>query len=237
MQYGWFYKALILNIAGVALLGAAYRNGWVTTIFAADPTHISHGIAAIFAFALAWAIAQTFIVSRNLANLDEYRQRFFAKVSHIADFAVRVDILKMIASRAMIPLKMIQTTLVVLGLAGTVVGIIIALDFSGVDLKTGNQAVFLYLLEILTKGVNVAMRATLVGIVGYIWVYINFTLLYMAISDLVTRTLTRDEKPRVLAPPAPVADAVTRSYVEGQSPLADELVAIKNRVSSFGIKE
>jgi len=71
---------------------------------------------------------------------------------------------------------------VVLGLIGTIIGIVIALK--GVDpeaITDPSKAVLM--ITSLIKGISVAIHTTLVGTVGYFWLTLNVHLLYKHRND------------------------------------------------------
>ena len=121
------YRFHVLNLAGLALLGAAYRQGWVQLVLDGDRTHLSVVIFGVF-------------VGGVIAAALSYRK--FARY--------------------------IQHSLVMLGLIGTVIGFIIALQ--GVDPSSvGDIDSVAVTVAHLISGLGVAMFTTLVGSIGALW--------------------------------------------------------------------
>ena len=121
------YRFHVLNLAGFALLGAAYRQGWVQLVLDGDRTYLSVVIFGVF---LTGAVG----LARG--------HRHFAR--HI------------------------QHSLVMLGLIGTVIGFVIALQ--SVDpAAAGDVDRISETVAQLISGLGVAMFTTLVGSIGALW--------------------------------------------------------------------
>jgi len=134
------------NISGAALMWAAHAEGLLVQAYNADPTHIVVLIVAVFLYGL---ILTPFCIRNN--SPFKYAQRFK-------------------------PLRQISSSLVFLGLIGTVVGFIIAL--SGVDPSSvGDQAQIQPMVAALLSGMGTALYTTLAGSVFSLWTTINANIL------------------------------------------------------------
>ena len=125
-------RLLAVNITGLALVGGAASQGWITEIWNGDSSRLSAFIAILFL----------------LGMVLSFRPRQTINV------------------------KFIATSLVVLGLIGTVLGFIQAL--SGVKLEAvGDPAAITPMAAAMVKGLGVALYTTLVGSVLNLWLRLN----------------------------------------------------------------
>ena len=65
----------LINLTGFALLGAAWMQGWIAQILAADDTHICKLIFALFLVGLAWSAQKVWMLSRELNALSRPERR------------------------------------------------------------------------------------------------------------------------------------------------------------------
>jgi hypothetical protein len=149
----------LINLAGFALLAAAYHQGWIGMVVEADGTGMSIAIFGVFLGGLAIC---TYKVWRLGAELN----------MAIAD---RIIVVRYIAN-----------SLVLLGLIGTVLGFIIAL--SAVDPSAaGDVQAIEPMVTQLIQGMSVALYTTLVGAVLNLWLTVNYRLLASGGVKLVAK--------------------------------------------------
>ena len=129
-------RLLILNITAFGLVGGAAALGWVQQIWAADTSHLSALIAALFLLGL-WMTYRAYRDNLPLKNV-----------------------------------RWIATSLVMLGLIGTVLGFIQALADVKLDSVSDDTAIKT-LVASLFSGMGVALYTTLVGSILNIWTHIN----------------------------------------------------------------
>ena len=170
-----------LNIVGLALLTAAWLEGWVELVLAADVTRITSGIAVVFA--IGWSISTYRLVrcSRELnaacdpASVEPSRARWYRDLVAEARPEARGAIADCLRSRLYARIAVVRTisnSLVILGLIGTVIGFIIAL--SGVDSNAvADVGAIGPMVSTLIKGMAVALYTTLVGAVFHVWLLVN----------------------------------------------------------------
>ena len=187
----------LFNIAALALLGAAYLQGWVTRVVEADGTGLSVAIFAVFLGGLVvcarkvWAISCELNCVRNFDPCHRsWAAAYLAEVAGresgsraITGSALRVRI----ASRIMV-VRHFANSLVLLGLIGTVLGFVIAL--SGVDPSlAGDVRAIAPMVSDLIDGMSVALYTTLVGAVLNLWLTVNYHMLAggaaKAVTDLI----------------------------------------------------
>jgi hypothetical protein len=192
----------LINLVGLALLGAAYGQGWVDAALAGDKTRIVLLIGAAFLVGLGvcgWRIWQT---SRELNLIREYDPLRPSRVSGYLEAvrqrsadsrSISADALKLKLSTRIGIVRHIANTLVFLGLIGTVIGFIIALSGVEPDLASDVKAVG-PMVATLIQGRSVALYTTLVGAVLNIWLMANYRLLLSGTVNLITAIVELGER-------------------------------------------
>ena len=121
---------------GTSILAVVWMQGWVGRILAVDDTHICKLIFALFVVGLVWTGQRVLMLSRELNALERWplgaeraRRRSCARCAgrdgHVRAALVGALRLKLIHRIA--PVRHMASTLVLLGLIGTIIGFIIAL--------------------------------------------------------------------------------------------------------------
>jgi biopolymer transport protein ExbB/TolQ len=195
-KYLLLLRFALVNLAGFALLGAAYMQGWIGIAHRADTTYQSHVIFGVFLVGLAICGQKVWRTSRelNLAKrFDPFRPEPSLALRYVAQIKGRPGESRALAASAL-KLKLSSRTgvvrftanlVVLLGLIGTVVGFIMALG--GVDPEAGGDASAIGpMVSTLIKGMSVALYTTLVGAVLNIWLMINYQMLSSATVSLAT---------------------------------------------------
>ena len=191
----------LFNVAAFALLGAAWAQGWVSTVLSADDTGLSLGIFFIFLAGLGICAHRIWQVSMELEQVRARRPDPASQAARYLDDVAERDSgsrtitasrLKLVLSgRIATPLH-VANSLVLLGLVGTVVGFIIAL--SGVDPQSaGNVDSITPMVAELIHGMSVALYTTLVGAVLHLWLKVNYLILSGGAVRLLDRLVARGE--------------------------------------------
>jgi MotA/TolQ/ExbB proton channel family len=191
----------VVNLVGVAFLGAAYLQGWIAMVMAGDPTFQCVGIFLVFTtglvictnriWRLSWELNQARAVVPALnSRAGEYlglitgrggESRTIAGSMLHAKMADRLGTVRQIAS-----------SLVMLGLLGTVIGFIMSLSGVRPDVASDVKAVTPMIASMIT-GMSVALYTTLVGAVLNLWLMANYRLLESGTVRLVTTIVERGE--------------------------------------------
>lgn len=197
----------LLNMTGFALLVAAYFQGWIDTVIAADGTRLVFVIFGMFVVGLAIAGRLVWRISDELNHVSEYKlseaswaASYFAEVKGrgSGSRAITASALRMKMANRISAVRHLANSLVLLGLIGTVLGFIIAL--SGVDPeRAADVSSIAPLVGDLIAGMSVALFTTLVGAVLNIWLMVNYRILSDSAVNLtaaIVGTGEANERPR-----------------------------------------
>lgn len=173
-------RIVALNLVGAAGVAAAWAQGWIAMVVAADPTYQCAGIAAVFAAGLGFALQSAWRMGRELD----------AAHGGTLDVRLRDGMERRLRVRLRI-IRHFATTLVILGLLGTVIGFIVALQ--GVKPESVRDAAAIApMVAGLISGMGIALYTTLVGAVLNIWLMANHQALYTAAEKLMA-AVERDD--------------------------------------------
>ncbi|MFM9843512.1 MAG: MotA/TolQ/ExbB proton channel family protein [Dongiaceae bacterium] len=186
----------LVNLAGFALLAAAWFQGWILIVHHADSTYQSHGIAALFLVGLAICaqkVWRTSVELNKVKRFDPFHPEPSLALKHMAQIRGRdassrgmaASALKLKLSSRIAAVRFIANMLVILGLIGTVVGFIMAL--AGVNPETSADASAIGpMVSTLISGMSVALYTTLIGSVLNIWLMVNYQILVTGTVNLMT---------------------------------------------------
>ncbi len=201
-RYLLLMRFAVVNLTGFALLGGAWTEGWIDPILATDDTHLCLLIAAVFLLGLALAGEKALMLSHELNELDRgptgARSNIASYMTAIAgrDGQVRANLmgaLKLKLAHRIAGVRHVASSLVLLGLIGTVVGFIISL--SGVNPDTvADAAAIAPMVSKLLEGMGVALYTTLVGSVLNIWLMLNHRLLEGGAVHLLSHLVEEAER-------------------------------------------
>lgn len=162
-----FLKILAVLCLEVALFGAAWERGYFGLVLAEDLTGVVvPAIFGTFAVGVLWALFACGKVNAQHAYLQRN------------EFEGVEEALRLSLTRTIGPVRHIASSLVVLGLIGTVLGFIIAL--SGVDPSSASDVGAIGpMVSTLIEGMSVALYTTLLGAI----LNLALMLLYRIIED------------------------------------------------------
>jgi hypothetical protein len=196
-----FVRFVLVNIVAVALLAAAYLQGWLDGVLSAYLMELSAVIVLVFLYGLVLCGAKIWRHSVELnevkAGTPDSRSRAGRYLSHVRGAgaesrSIHAGTLRLKLTDRIAGVRHIANSLVFLGLIGTVIGFIIAL--SGVDPAAMTQVENVSaMVSTLINGMSVAMYTTLVGAVLYVWLNINFRILVSGTVDLITTAIELGE--------------------------------------------
>jgi len=192
----------IINAIAVALLGAAWLEGWLAILVAADTTHLVAAITGVFVVGLVLCARIALQLSGELNQVKARQPRPSSRVAgYLASIAggdgqsraILASTLKLKLASRIAPIRHVANSLVILGLIGTVVGFIIAL--SGIDPETAAEVSSIGpMVSTLIEGMSVALHTTLVGAVLNVWLMLNYRLVEGGTVRLLTAIVERGER-------------------------------------------
>ena len=192
----------LINLVAFGFLGAAYVNGFVDMVVAADQTGLSIVIFAVFLFGLAICAQKILQVSRELnAAWDQNPPAMSIAAGYLEQLrgkagdgrAVLAGAMRLTQSHRIGVVRHVASSLVLLGLIGTVIGFIIAL--SGIDPQKASEfASISPMVSTLIQGMSTALYTTLVGGVLNLWLMTNYHMLATNTVKLITKLQERGAK-------------------------------------------
>ncbi|MDH3473825.1 MAG: MotA/TolQ/ExbB proton channel family protein [Rhodospirillales bacterium] len=201
-HYLLLLRFTLFNMVAFALLGAAWVQGWIETVLAADRSFLCLVIFGVFLAGLAvcsWRVWQT---SRDLNQVKSFdpltssvTASYFAKLRGRSgdSRALLASSLRLKLSQRIGIVRQVAGSLVLLGLIGTVIGFIIAL--SGVDPSTAADVKSIApMVSTMIEGMSTALFTTLVGGVLNLWLMVNYRLLYGGTVKLITALIELGEE-------------------------------------------
>lgn len=200
-RYLLVMRFALINIVALALLVAAWLQGWLEGLFDKTTFILAAIIFAVFLYGLGlcgWSVWQTSTAINDLksggktaASLVE-RYLGPAKNRSAQAFAGQIAMLRLKLSHKIQIVRQIANMLVFLGLIGTVIGFIIAL--SGVTPEGVTQIDSVAtMVATLIHGMSIALYTTLLGAVLNVWLSINYRLLSSGSVDLLSEISARGE--------------------------------------------
>lgn len=195
------FRLAIVNLVALALLGAAWGQGWVGVVLATDVARLILVIAIVFLGGLALAGWRALQISRELdaaESGDPFSREPFERIAWACAVSAEsrrtlIDAFSMRLFTRIAPVRHIANSLVFLGLIGTVIGFIIAL--SGVNPETAaDTSAVAPMVSTLIEGMSMALYTTLVGAVLNIWLMVNYRLLSGATTRLTASMMELGER-------------------------------------------
>lgn len=191
-----------INLAGTALLVAAWARGWLDIVIAADQTGLTFVIFGVFVVGLTvcgrkvWRTGQETAAARSAHPAKGSWASLYLDTIDGRDSGARAIVASTLRLRLADWIAVIRhfaNALVLLGLIGTVIGFVIAL--SGVDPERVSDVKSISpMVSELLAGMAVALYTTLAGAMLNLWLLINHRLLAGATTRLVTSLVERGEE-------------------------------------------
>lgn len=187
-------RFVILNGLGFAGLALLQINGIIVQVINGDSSHISIGIFCLFVVGLILTAIQIFKVSRDLNFLKRGQgwkiHDFYDLVERKNEKAAR-EAIEIKAFAKIQWIKRIASSLVSLGLIGTVYGSVVFL--LGIDLAAvGDVDQVGQVFAVVMNGMGIALYTTLVGAVLNLWLSFNYGIVEHGIAHLVASLISYD---------------------------------------------
>lgn len=189
-DYLLFYRWLALNAVGFALILAFQLQGMIVPVFLADTSYIVYLISVMFLYGMALCGYRVWKTSRELNAVkagQASKLGYFANLRGADRESVKEAFeIKLFARISFV--KYISSSLVMLGLVGTVIGFIMVLTNIPTN-SVGDAAQVGQLVGALTKGMGVALYTTLVGSITNLWLNANYNMLRTGVVNLIAALL------------------------------------------------
>jgi biopolymer transport protein ExbB/TolQ len=201
-RYLLLMRYAMVNAVALALVAAAWFQGWIELVLASDATRLVLVILLVFAAGLGLA---TMKVVQTGAELNQIRAARRDPASRAAQYlqaiggrdghsrAITASALKLKLGGRIAVIRHIANTLVFLGLIGTVIGFMIAL--SGVDPESAADIGAIGpMVSTLISGMSVALSTTLAGAILNVWLMVNYRILESGTLRLLTAIVELGEQ-------------------------------------------
>ena len=208
IQHTLFYKWLIGNSFAVLVVYVAWLQGWIELILRSDASYLTWAIAVVFG--VFWIISSyhILVLNRELTRFADGSPQgvaadYFAKLQNksrnqqgaLVDQNLLATTLRVRLMASVQVVGSVASTLILLGLIGTVVGFVVAVSGLGDSLGQGeNVDRVKNVLSQIVNGMGVALFTTLVGsVLGGIWLQVHYQMLLRAVTDFVVRVVEHAE--------------------------------------------
>ncbi len=220
------YKWLVINSFAALLVYIAWLRDWISLVVESDASYLSIVIGLVFLVFWLTSSFHIFTINREVGLFAsgaksgaaaDYFERLRRKAANLAgaklDQAMLASALR---ARMFMPIQIVAyvaNVLILLGLIGTVVGFVIAVNGLGDSIAGGTNIERVQgVLGQIVNGMGVALFTTLVGaILGGLWLQIHYQMLIRAVGGLVVDIVERadiDVIPEILrSAENPVAQA------------------------------
>jgi hypothetical protein len=200
-RYLLVLRFAILNLTAIALVASVWAQGWLDQMIATDRYHLVKLNVGVFVVGLVLCGSRIMKLSRELnalrtgdlpadSRIGQYLRE--ARGLEPASRALLAESMKMKFGVRLGHIRHLASTIVLIGLIGTVVGFIIAL--SGVNGEAASDArAIAPMVSTLLFGMAIALYKTLVGSVLNLWLMMNYRLLEAGSVHLVTAAIDRGE--------------------------------------------
>lgn len=188
-------KYAILNASAAGLVGVGYAHGYLDELIQTDTTHLCAAIAGYFVVGVAMTAGKAAWLARELDGEPGTKTADFLDACRSAKPEARAQlaaVFEVKLSERIVEVRHIATNLVILGLIGTVLGILLAL--TGIDPSTASDTNAISgMVATLVAGFRVAFYTTLVGSVLNLVLVRNYRLLESAAAKVWTHAVERSE--------------------------------------------
>jgi len=169
------YQYALINGFLFALLAVSGYMGLISLVYAADFSHITSVIAALFA--LGWGISTKKMLDLN-HSLNMYCQG--QRPPELGSRRFTKEILLLRSETNLMVVSNIAMSFLYLGVLGTVAGVYFALTGIGAGMSMTE------IIAVAFYGAGTKLMATGTGIVAFLWLYfVNYFLLNRASLDIV----------------------------------------------------
>ena len=194
------YKWLVINSFAALLVYVAWLRDWIDLVIESDASYLSLVIGLVFVVFWLTSSFHIFAINREIGMFAagaksgvaaDYFLRLRRKGANLPGEKLDQGILaSALRARMFMPIQIVSyvaNVLILLGLIGTVVGFVIAVNGLGDSIAGGTNIERVQgVLGQIVNGMGVALFTTLVGaILGGLWLQIHYQMLTRAAGGLV----------------------------------------------------
>ncbi len=200
-RYLLFVRFILANLVAATLAAATYFQGWLDGMLGAYLMELTLAIFGVFLYGLTLCGVK---IWRRSIELNQLKAGDFDPDSRVGRYldqargqaaesrSLQIAALRLKLTDGITGVHHIASSLIFLGLIGTVIGFIIAL--SGVDPEAATQVESVSnMVSTLINGMSVAMYTTLIGAVLYVWLNISYRILVSGTVDLIATAIDLGE--------------------------------------------
>ena len=200
------YKWLVINSFAALLVYIAWLRDWISLVIDSDASYLSIVIGLVFGVFLLTSSFHILAINREIGwfaggakngAAADYYSRLRRKGANSAGDKIDQGLLaSTLRARMFMPIQIVAyvaNVLILLGLIGTVVGFVIAVNGLGDSIAGGTNIERVQgVLGQIVNGMGVALFTTLVGaILGGLWLQIHYQMLVRAVGGLVVDIVER----------------------------------------------
>jgi len=197
---GLLYKWLVINSFAALLVYVAWLRDWIDLVIDSDASYLSIVIGVVFLVFWMTSSSHILAVNREIGLFArhatsgaaaDYFARLRLKGTNFAGERIDQGVLaSTLRARLFMPIQIVayvSNVLILLGLIGTVVGFVIAVNGLGDSIAGGTNIERVQgVLGQIVNGMGVALFTTLVGtILGGLWLQIHYQMLSRAVGGLM----------------------------------------------------
>ena len=184
-----------LNTIGFAGLALLYINGYVDQVISGDRSHITIVIFGLFMIGLILTAIRIYHLSQEINHLksgSSRRHKEYTKLVKKNGETVAKQVLEIKMLAKMQWIRRIATSLVQLGLIGTVYGTMVFMlniDMTAIaDIERVGEV-----FGVVMQGMGIALYTTLVGAVLNLWLTYNYGIVEHGTSYLLANIISQKE--------------------------------------------
>ncbi len=200
------YKWLVINSFAALLVYVAWLRDWIDLVIESDASYLSIVIALVFIVFWMSSSSHIFALNREVGLFAsgaktgiaaDYFHRLRRKSANFPGEKIDQGLLaSALRARMFMPIQIVAyvaNVLILLGLIGTVVGFVIAVNGLGDSIAGGTNIERVQgVLGQIVNGMGIALFTTLVGaILGGLWLQIHYQMLTRAAGGLVVDVVER----------------------------------------------
>ncbi len=200
-------RFILINTTALFIVILLWQQGWLGQIIDGQSFKLLAIIVGVFLFGLFWCGQKIVTVSHELNTLSHYSLRVESPNpgSRVSEYLTTIEgldaqsraniamLFRMKIATRTATIRHIASSLVILGLIGTVIGFMIALSGVDPDVVSDISAVGPMVSTLIT-GMSVALYTTLVGAVLNVWLMVNYRLLEGGTVSFYTKLVAIGER-------------------------------------------